>query len=145
VGQLDIFGNEEDSRRRDHSEFWEYKKVLRHTASPNRLRTLHDLRVTSATVLALADALVDGFGLSPVSFRFTGRTDSGVYEHWHAEIQIRKDHIPVEVVVHEIAHHWVDTKLLAGRVDGDHGSDFTTRLDRLAEAATVILKGWGMM
>jgi hypothetical protein len=84
--------------------------------------------------------------------RFTGYTDSG--SHWsdyYSPIQrdgmtvdwkylgsnvivIRKSHISTEVLIHELAHHWVKTKMV-GVEDRAHGFDFAIRLEKLAVAA----------
>ena len=69
--------------------------------------------------------------------RHQNRTDRGWYEPWGGGSLLLGKAPLVIVVCHELAHHWVRTKLTD--VDGDHRFDFTLRLDKLAEEAAAHL------
>src|SRR5690606_28634918 len=111
----------------------EYKSVQRHSQDFERLKRLHRVRLDRQQATELVHLLCDEFGLRRPRLSFTGRTDRGWY--WNDgtyRIVVRSSGISAEVLIHELAHHWVYTKISGA--DGSHGWDFTQRLDRLAEA-----------
>lgn len=115
----------------------EYPMVLHRSEHPLRLKRLDTVRIDRDTASELVIALCDEFGLRYPSIRFTGRTDRGMYfptgEHFQT-IRVRASKISVELLLHELAHHWVELAC-KGTEDGHHGWDFTSRLDRLAAKA----------
>ena len=120
------------------SEFWEYRVVLNKTADLDRLTRLDLEQLSQARATRLLDYLKTTFDLPDFQVSYTGWTDSGWYDEDEHRIQVRKDNISAEVLVHELAHHWVYTKM-EGEPSSPHGHDFVVRLDQLADVAEFAL------
>jgi len=118
-------------------EFWEYEYVKRHTKDLDGLRTLSRIRVDRDRAEWLVWTLCEAVGLRRPRISFTGRSDRGFYE-WGGRIIVRPSMISAETLVHELAHHWINTKML-GVPSSSHGADFVLRLDKLAGRALSIL------
>lgn len=114
------------------SPFWEYQYVLKHSEKLPLLQQLHEVRLDQDQARRLVKTLCAKTGLTMPVLRFAGWTDRGNYEH--GVIRLRSADIPADLLVHELAHHWVFTKM-TGKPDSVHGFDFTSRLDKLAVEA----------
>jgi hypothetical protein len=122
-------------RLNTHGYFWEYAYVTRHTRNLELLKDLAAIRLDEDEVRFLVEELCVEHGLSKPKLRFNNRTDRGWYSYSGF---IRLNPTPLaETMVHELAHHWVYTKLRD--VPSDHGWDFTLRLDKLAESASTLI------
>lgn len=122
--------------------FYEYAVVVRKTADLDRLERLYGWRVDQTRAELLVRELTRAYGLQMPKLSFTGWTERGHYWSYEHRIQVRKDDIGVEILIHELAHHWVYSKM-TGRPSSPHGPDFVHRLDKLAETADSILGNKG--
>ena len=120
------------------SEFWEYTVVQNQTTDLDRLTRLDLEQLSQVRATRLLDYLKDGFDLPDFQVSYTGWTDRGHYWHDGHRIQLRKNNISTEVLVHELAHHWVYAKM-EGEPSSPHGQDFVVRLDQLADVAEFAL------
>lgn len=119
--------------------FWEYEGVQRKTRDLEALRELHSIRLSEPRARELIETLCYLFKLRIPKVRFTGWTDRGKYEY-DGSIILRKSSIAAEVVCHELAHHWLWTKVVGPATS--HGEDFTLRLDKLAAEALEVVRVW---
>ena len=120
-----------------------YAGVRRRTVDLERLWRLFQIRVDREEATFLVRTLAETFDLTMPKLSFTGRSDGrGTYYHIGQRIVVHH-HPRVEILCHELAHHWVETKMV-GAPDAIHGCDFIHRADRLsAEAESIVTQlGW---
>jgi hypothetical protein len=114
------------------SYFHEYKGVKRWTTVPETLGRLYSIHLTPEEVIDLTIQLCDLHGLSVPDLRFTGTSPHrGWYDH-AGFIRLPRGGTQAIWLAHELAHHYVWTKLIGGREVPSHGRDFTRLYDRLA-------------
>ena len=104
--------------------FWEYEIVKRKTEDLSRLEALHDVRIDQERAEWLVWTLCEQVELRRPRLSFTGWTDRGFYE-WGGRIIIRASLISVETLLHELAHHWIDVKMV-GTIRSSHGEGLRT-------------------
>lgn len=119
-------------------EFWEYESVKRNTRDLEALQSLQRVRIDRERATWLVWTLSDEIGLRRPKLSFTGRSDRGFYKY-SGTIIVRPSMISVETLIHELAHHWIYSKM-TGVPSSAHGADFVLRLDKLADATFPILE-----
>lgn len=128
--------------------FNEQKFTLKYVKDVDRLKRLHQVRLEQDRASLLVQELCGEFKLTMPKIRFTGYTDCARYWDWRVltsgeyesqTIVIRQDYISTQILIHELTHHWIFTKMV-GREDRSHGYDFATRLEKLAVAAERMLE-----
>lgn len=125
------------TEERNHM-FWEYTYVKKHTENLQLLHDLHAIPTTREQARELAQSLVEAFDLPPVSIKFTGRKSTRGFYEWNTSIISVAPISNVEIVVHELAHHYTHKKLV-GRHGSFHGADFVNCLDKLAEKTSNLI------
>lgn len=123
------------------SAFWEFRGVIAKTEDLDRLKRIHDRRLGQKTARELIEHLAAEFNLPVPKIKFSARTDRGEYDIRSHVIRVRANYISSGLLAHEFAHHWLESIGIWEDTDGDkvHGGDFTSRLDRAAEATEKFL------